>query len=350
MVSFKKILLFLMCLSLLCFISIAKDSKTKANAQERKPGELFPDIKPFKTGFLKVSQLHEIYYECCGNPQGKPVMVLHGGPGYGSYPRLRRYFNPEKFFIVLHDQRGAGKSKPYAETRENTTQNLVEDIERLKNHLKFEKVLIFAGSWGSTLALAYAETYPGNVTGMILRGVFLGSEEELEFHYRGIRYLYPAEYDRVIKTIPKDEKRLIADYIWDLLQGNDLQQQEKCLMALARLEFKMMKLEVPDERISNYLSRVSFKDFKRSYLVDLYYVSNRYFLEEGQLLRDAAKISHIPITLINGRYDLASPPIGAYRLHKRLPKSKLIIVEKAGHSETEPGITSALIKAVSEFE
>ncbi|NIM14603.1 MAG: prolyl aminopeptidase [Candidatus Aminicenantes bacterium] len=350
MVSGKRILFFLICLSFLCFTSTAKDSSAGATEQKTKPGELFPEIKPFKTGFLKVSQLHEIYYECCGNPQGKPVMVLHGGPGYGSYPRLRRYFNPVKFFIVLHDQRGAGKSKPSNEIRENTTQDLVEDIERLRNHLKLKKVLIFGGSWGTTLALAYAQTYPDNVTGMILRGVFTGSKEEIEFHYKGIRHFYPAEYDQLRKTIPKDETRLIPDYIWHLLQGNDAAEQEKCLMALGRLEFKMTRLEVPDETLSRYFSRVSFKDFKQSYIIDIYYASNRLFLEEGQILRNCTKIRHIPITLINGRYDMASPPIGAYRLHQRLPKSKLIIVEKAGHSETEPGITKAILKAVSEFE
>jgi len=350
MVSGKKILFFLICLSFLCFTSTAKDSTAGENGQERKPGELFPEIKPFKTGFLKVSPLHEIYYECCGNPQGKPVMVLHGGPGYGSYPRLRRYFDPGKFFIVLHDQRGAGKSKPSAEIRENTTRDLAEDIERLRNHLKLKKVLIFGGSWGTTLALAYGETYPDNVTGMILRGVFTGSKEEIEFHYKGVGHFYPVEYDPLSKIIPEGETRLIPDYIRDLLQGNDVEEQKKYLMALGRLELKMTRLEVPDENLFRYFSSISFNDFKQSYIIDIYYASNRYFLEEGQLLRNCTKISHIPITLINGRYDMACPPIGAYRLHQRLPKSKLIIVENAGHSETEPGITEAILKAVSEFE
>lgn len=343
MVSWKKIFFLLICLGLLCFNSTVY-------GQQRKPGDLFPDIKPFKTGYLKVSRLHEIYYDCSGNPNGKPVMVLHGGPGYGSYPLLRRYFNPEKFLIVLHDQRGAGKSKPYAELRENTTQNLVEDIEKLRNHLKLDKILIFGGSWGSTLALVYAETYPDNVTGMILRGIFTATMEQLEFHYKGVRHLFPAEYDRVKKEIPNYEERFIPDYIWHLLQGNDLEKQKKCLMALGGLELKMMRLEVPDERVSKYLHETPWEDFKKSYLIDIYYAHNRCFLEEGQILRNSTKIRHIPVTLINGRYDMASPPSGAYALHKLLPKSKLIIVEKAGHTETEPGIRKALVKAVSEFQ
>jgi proline iminopeptidase len=344
----KKAVLVIVCFFVLwlsvehTFLS-AKDKKEKAEV-------LFPKIEPFKTGYLKVSPIHEIYYELCGNPKGKPVMVLHGGPGYGSYPRLRRYFNPKKFLIVIHDQRGAKKSKPYAETRENKTQYLVEDIEKLRKHLNLEKTLVFGGSWGTTLALVYAETYPENVSGMILRGVFTGTKEEMDFHYRFVKWFFPREYDELIKTLPAGYKGLPVDYMWELIEKKDQEQLHKCMIALGTMELKMTGLEVSDSGIRNYLTNQPFEELKKAYTIDLFYNSNRLFLKDNQVLNDAHKIKHIPVTLINGRYDMATPVYSAHRLHKLLPKSRLIIVESSGHSESEPRITEALVKAVKEFE
>ena len=179
---------------------------------DKDPVELWPQIEPFKTGFLKVSDIHEIYYELCGNPEGTPVFVLHGGPGGSSSPYYRRFFNPKKFLIVLHDQRGAGQSKPYAEIRENTTPHLVQDIEKLRTHLKLDKIILFGGSWGSTLGLAYGETHPQNVTGMVLRGIFTATQEEIDhFYHGGVRTFFPETYDRLIESIPEKDRKSIPE-------------------------------------------------------------------------------------------------------------------------------------------
>lgn len=313
-------------------------------------GVLFPPIEDTVTGYLQVSDLHRIFYVTGGNPEGRPVMCLHGGPGAGSYPRMMQYFNPEKYHIVLHDQRGAGRSEPSGELRENNTWNLVEDIEKLRKHLDLGKVMIFGGSWGSTLAMAYAEKYPENVTAMVMRGVFLGTEEELEFHYLGTGYFFPLEHDRLLSLLPDSSRGTHPDYIYELIHGDDEALAERVLDALGRFEFKFMKLNMPDEAISNFLDSIPRKALRDSSFIDLHYVKNRYFLKDGQLLENAGKLKDIPMILINGRYDMASPPFSAYKVHKALPHSKLIIVEEAGHSESEEGITAELVKAVAEFE
>ncbi|MHC4946271.1 MAG: prolyl aminopeptidase [Planctomycetota bacterium] len=311
---------------------------------------LFPAPENPETGYLEVSDIHKIFYVCCGNRSGKPVMCLHGGPGVGAYPRLAQYFNPDKYFIVLHDQRGAGNSKPHGELKENTTPNLVEDIEKLRKHFNLGKVLLYGGSWGSTLAMAYAETYPENVTGMIMRGVFLGTEEEIEYHYIGTSFHYPEEHDRLLSVLPDRSKGTHPDYLFKLVQSGDEELAHKVLDALARFELKFMKLNMPDERIDMWLGSMDHDEHYRVACMDLTYVTNRYFMDENQLLKNAGKLEHIPAILINGRYDMASPLKAAYQVHKAMPKSKLVIVEEAGHSESEEGITKAIIEAAAEFE
>jgi proline iminopeptidase len=311
---------------------------------------LFPVMENPESGYLKVGDIHEIYYETGGNPEGKPVMCLHGGPGVGSYPRLMRYFDPEKFFMVNHDQRGSGRSRPYGELRENTTPNLVEDIEKLRQHLGLGKVLIFGGSWGSTLGLAYAEKYPENVTGMVLRGVFLGTEEEIKFHYLGTGFFFPEEQDRLLSVLPDRSRSVHPDYIHELVTGEDEELGHRVLVALAGFEMKFMKLHMPDEQISGFLESIPREAHHGAALIDLTYVKNRYFMEPGQLVQNLGKLGDMPVTLINGRYDMAAPPMAAYRVHRALPNSKLVIVEEAGHSETEDGITRALLEAVAAFE
>jgi len=314
------------------------------------PTGLFPEIEPFDSGHLRVSDLHEIYWERCGNPEGKPVMALHGGPGVGSYPRLRQYFDPEKFHIVLHDQRGTGRSRPAGETRENTTPELVADIERLRQHLELGEAVIFGGSWGSTLALAYAETYPDHVTAMVLRGIFAGTREEVDHHYLGARRFFPRMHAELLATLPDPDRRPLPAYLLEMIRSSDPGQRDKTLMALARFELRMSSLRVSDEMLDQILAQYPAEAMLPITGIDLHYVTNRYFLEEGQLYRDAGKIAHIPVTLINGRYDVVCPPLAAYRLHRLLPKSQLVIVERAGHSEREEGITAALIAAVAELE
>jgi proline iminopeptidase len=313
-------------------------------------GELFPAAQPFETGHLKVSELHTIGYALCGNPLGKPVFVLHGGPGVGCYPRLTQYFNPDKFLIVLHDQRGAGRSRPPGELRENTTPHLVADIERLREHLKIDgKILLFGGSWGSTLALAYAETHPEQVAGMVLRGIFTGTQAETDNVYAGgaMRLYFPDAVARLEAVLPPGCSEFKPKPLLELFTNGDDAVVQKVGHAWIRFAIKTGKLRASDEQVEqgwgDYDPRPGAK-------IDCYYASNGFFLEENQLLRDAHKLKDIPVTIINGRYDVVCPPITAWKLHQRLPKSKLIIVEGAGHSEGEEGTTRALVEAVAEFE
>jgi len=332
----------------LWFLLMMLGAQTLASAQDA--SGLFPSPENPRTGFLKVSDVHRIFYSCSGNPEGKPVMCLHGGPGVGSYPRLARYFNPKKFFVVLHDQRGAGKSTPSGELRENTTGDLVEDIEKLRLHLGLGKVLICGGSWGSTLGLAYAEKYPGNVSGLLLRGIFLGTEEEIEFHYLHTGFFFPREQDALLSLLPDKTKGTHPDYLYELIRGEDRELSRKVLRALGKFELKFMKLNMPDAVVDGYLDRIAGEEHLKFASIDLHYVTNRYFMKDGQLLENVGVLKGIPVTLINGRYDMAAPPRAAFRVHRALPGSRLILVEEAGHSETEKGITAALVKAAAAFE
>lgn len=313
--------------------------------------KLWPEIKPFRTGYLKVSDIHEIYYELSGNPEGRPVFGLHGGPGGSSSPYMRRFFNPEKFLIVLHDQRGAGQSKPYADIRQNTTRFLVEDIDSLRRHLKLEKIILFGGSWGSTLGLAYAETYPRNVAGLVLRGIFTATREEIDhFYHGGIIPFFPEIYDKFLSSLPvqdaADSKKL-PEYLSGLIQDGTAAEKQKYSRIWAEYELKISGLHFPDEAMPRVLKSFNPLSFG---LLENYYMANQCFLEEGELLRNADKINDIPVVLVNGRYDMICPPVTAYRLHRLLPRSKLVIAEQAGHWMGEKPIEEALLKAMRDFE
>jgi proline iminopeptidase len=310
--------------------------------------KLFPPIQAYKTGYLTVSDMHEIFYGLGGNPGGTPVMVLHGGPGAGCSPHDFQYFNPEKFHIVLHDQRGSGQSRPYAELAENTTQNLVEDIEKLRSHLKLGKVILFGGSWDSTLALAYAETYPNNVNGIILRGVFTATKDEIDHFYHGATATYfPENFEMLVKHIDHPELKNYPVQLLSKIQGQDSVASFEAAKAWARYEGKIAFLNMPDQQLETILTRWPFFAFS---LIENYYMINNCFLEERQLLNNADKLADIPTIIINGRYDVICPPITAYKLHQKLPKSKLWIIEAAGHASSEPGIEAALVRAAREFE
>ena len=310
--------------------------------------KLWPPLKPYKTDYLRVSQLHKIFYQLGGNPEGKPAMVIHGGPGGGCSPDMFRFFNPDKFHIVLHDQRGAGQSQPYAETRENTIQLLVEDIEKLRSHLSLEKVLLFGGSWGSTLALAYAETYPQNVSGMVLRGVFTGSRPEIDHFYHGgtARY-FPENYEKLLQHIDHPEVKNYPAQLLEKIRSADPATRKKCALAWGKYEIKMASLLMPDKMVDDIFEEWDPYDFA---LLENYYMANNCFLEDGQLLNNAGKLKDIPMTIVNGRYDVICPPITAYKLHKKLPNSKLIIVERAGHSASAEPLRTFLVNAVKDFE
>jgi len=310
--------------------------------------KLWPRLEPYKTDYLKVSQLHSIYYQLGGNPEGKPAMVIHGGPGGGCSPDMFRFFNPEKFHIILHDQRGAGLSKPYAETRENTISHLVDDIEKLRKHLGLGKVLLFGGSWGSTLALAYAETYPQNVSGMVLRGVFTGTRAEIDHFYHGetARY-FPENYEILLQHIDNPEKKNYPAQLLEKIQSPDAATRKKYALAWAKYEIKMSVLQISDRIVEDIFKEWDPYDFA---LLENYYMANACFLEEGQLMDNADKLKDIPVTIVNGRYDVICPPATAYKLHKKLPLSKLIIVERAGHSASAEPLQSYLVNAVKAFE
>jgi len=315
---------------------------------EKKLAELYPNIEPFDTGYLKVSDSHEIYYERCGNRGGIPVMVLHGGPGGGSYPALRRYHDPGKYHIVLHDQRGAGKSKPSCELKDNDTQALVEDIERLRKHLNLGPVQIFGGSWGSTLGVAYAEAYPENVRSLVLRGVFLGSRSEIDhFYHGGVELYFPEAYAKLRSIVPKPDQKNYPQQLLAVLQGDDAEAKKRASLGWATYEVKIAHLEQSDAEVAETFKEWDPYDFS---LIENHYMAQGCFLKEGQLLRDAGKLAAIPAVIVQGRYDVICPPITAYRLHKAMPKSKLVLVEAAGHSGSEPGIRSALIEATKSLE
>lgn len=316
--------------------------------ERRSNDTLWTPTEPYRTGYLKVSDLHEIFYQLGGNPDGKPVIVLHGGPGAGCYPWYFRYFNPEKFHIILHDQRGAGQSKPYAELKENTTKNLVEDIEKLRKFLNLDKVILFGGSWGTTLALVYAETYPENVSGMILRGVFTATKAEIDhFYHGGTAHYFPENFYRLVEQIEKPDEHNYAVQLLERIQSSDSSVSKTAAEEWARYEGKISSINLPDSELDAILKQWPFFAFS---LIENFYMANNCFLEEGQLFNNSKSIADVPAIMINGRYDIICPPITAYNLHKKLPKSKLWIIEGAGHSSGEPGIEAALVRAAREFE
>jgi proline iminopeptidase len=315
-------------------------------AQQAAAG-LFPEIEPYDSGYLKVSDLHEIYYEQVGNPRGKPILYLHGGPGAGCSPLSRRLFDPQKFRVVLHDQRGAGRSRPFAEARENTTQELVGDIEKLREHLKLDKFVILGGSWGSTLALAYAEAHPEHVAGLILRGIYLATREEMEsFYGDGVAAFFPEVAERLWQGVPEMPGKTRPQRLLALLESPDAAVRGRVAHDWAAYETKVSRLVNPDDAVEASVKGSDPLAFSR---IENHYMAHDCFLAEGQLLRDAGKLRDIPAILVNGRYDVICPPKTAYRLHQALPKSQLWIVEAAGHGG-EPAILEALLRAVKTFE
>jgi proline iminopeptidase len=324
-------------------LSCNESSKEKAKNETN----LWPNIEPFKSDYLKVSDLHEIYYELCGNPKGKPVFVIHGGPGGGCSPRQRQFFNPDVFLIVLHDQRGAGRSKPSSELQQNTTEHLVNDIELLRNKLKLEKILLFGGSWGATLALTYAEAYPENVNGMILRGVYLASKEENEHLFYKARKYYPDKYQDLMNELPQDIDQLSPSILYELLEKSDNNLKIKYSRAWAEWEFKLSFLNMPDSSIKPILDSIDPYPFV---LIESYYLANGCFLQPNQIINNADLLANIPTIIVNGRYDMVCPPYTAFRLHNKLQNSVLNIVNEAGHSSREKLIEEALVLAVKKYE
>ncbi|HBL14093.1 MAG TPA: prolyl aminopeptidase [Cyanobacteria bacterium UBA11162] len=310
--------------------------------------ELYPPIEPYHQGFLEVSDLHKIYYEESGNPHGKPVVVLHGGPGGGSQPFYRQYFNAAQWRIVMFDQRGCGKSIPHAELEQNTTWDLVRDIETLRVHLGIDQWVVFGGSWGSTLALAYSETHPGRCRGLILRGIFMLRQKEIKWFYQdGTSYIFPDAWEEYIKPIPEAERDDFVSAYYRRLTSSDPQIRLEAARAWSIWEASTSKL-LQDPNLMAKFGQSHFAEaFAR---IECHYFMNQGFFEpEDQLLRNVDRIRDIPGVIVQGRYDVVCPMISAWELHRAWQEAEFIVVPDAGHSMSEPGIRTALIEATDRF-
>jgi proline iminopeptidase len=309
---------------------------------------LYPEIEPHDAGTLQVSGLHSIHYEVSGNPEGKPVVFLHGGPGGGTDPKQRRFFDPAAYRIVLFDQRGCGRSTPHAELRENTTWDLVGDIEKLRAHLAIERWQVFGGSWGSTLALAYAQTHPRRVSELVLRGIFLLRRAELLWFYQeGASALFPDAWEAFLAPIPAAERGDLMKAYHRRLTGDDPAVRLEAARAWSVWEASTsFLLQRPD-----FIANAAGDDFALAFArIEAHYFVHRGFLErEQQLLENVGRLRHIPSVIVQGRYDVVCPMASAWQLHKAWPEAELVIVPDAGHSAFEPGILEALVAATDRF-
>lgn len=310
--------------------------------------ELFPPIEPYQTGFLKVSDIHNVYYEQSGNPEGQPVIFVHGGPGGGTSPSFRQFFDPKHYRIILFDQRGCGKSTPFASLEDNTTWHLVDDMERLREHLGIDRWMVFGGSWGSTLSLAYSETHPDRVTHLVLRGIFMLRKWEIDWFYQeGASRLFPDFWEEYLKPIPQNERGELVKSYYKRLTSDDEATRIEAARAWSIWEASTSWLEISNDAINTFTDPVKALPFAR---IECHYFINEGFMEEGQLLRDAHKIRHIPTIIVHGRYDVVCPVQNAWDLKRELPDAELLISPTSGHSQMEKENRSSLIYATEKFK
>jgi proline iminopeptidase len=308
-------------------------------------------VEPFNTGHLKVSDLHSIYYEQCGNKDGLPVVFVHGGPGGGFSPRDRRFFDPKAYNIILFDQRGCGKSTPSFCLDENDTWSLVKDIEKLREHLGIQRWVVFGGSWGSTLGLAYAETHIDRVLALVLRGIFTLRPEEIRWFYQeGASFIFPDAWDKYLEPIPVAEHGDLVTAYHKRLTGADEEARLKCAKAWSTWEMATSQLKVNPENIQRAADDTWSLAFAR--IECHYFVNNGFFKKPNHILEDAHIIenSGIPVTIVQGRYDVVCPAKTAWELKKRLPSAELHIIDDAGHSAKEAGITAKLVAACDKYK
>lgn len=308
---------------------------------------LFPDIHPYATHRLPVAAPHVLYVEECGNPDGLPVLFLHGGPGAGFQPWNRRFFDPERYRIVLFDQRGSGQSTPHAHLDGNTTQALVEDIETLRRFLGIERWVVFGGSWGSTLALAYAEAHPEHVVGLILRGIFLCRDQDIRWFYQdGASHVYPDYWEDYVRVIPAAERHDFVQAFYRRLTGTDEIARMAAAKAWSVWEGLCATLK-PNASVVDHFSDPHIAMALAR--IECHYFINQSFMRPNQLIEDAHRLADIPGVIIHGRYDMVCPLDNAFALHKAWPQAELQIVRDAGHAAAEPGIIDALVRATNEF-
>lgn len=310
---------------------------------------LFPEVEPYRTFRLKVDADHELYVEEVGNPKGQPVVFLHGGPGAGLSPKHRRFFDPSHYRIVLFDQRGAGRSTPHASLKNNTTWDLVADIEKIRESLSIDKWMVFGGSWGSTLALAYAETHPERVTHLVLRGIFLCRKAEIRWFYQeGAHQIFPDVWQTYLEPIPESERGDLVAAFYSRLTSDDPDVRMRAAKAWSGWEGATIKLLPDREAYESFTADHTALSVAR---IECHYFTNgAFFRSDEQLLEDARKIRHIPAVIVHGRYDVVCPVKNAFDLHKVYPEARLEVIPDAGHAVDEPGIARALIQATERFK
>ncbi|HUH40096.1 MAG TPA: prolyl aminopeptidase [Castellaniella sp.] len=309
---------------------------------------MYPEIEPYAHGLMDVGHGHQVYWELCGNPQGKPAIFLHGGPGAGCSPSHRQLFDPERYKILLFDQRGCGRSTPTAHIQNNTTWDLVADIERLRHEvLNAQQMLVFGGSWGSTLALAYTQTHPQHVSALIVRGIFLLRQAELRWFYQeGASNLFPDLWEKYLAPIPPAERHDLIGAYHRRLTGNDPVARLGAAHAWTQWESHTITL-LPDaahqQSHTEDAAALAFAGIENHYFV------NRGFMDEGQLLRDAHRLTDIPGVIVQGRYDVCTPAVSAWDLHKAWPRADFHLIPDAGHAFDEPGILRQLLAATDRY-
>jgi proline iminopeptidase len=307
---------------------------------------LYPEIEPYQSGWFDTEKIHHIYYEQCGNPAGQAVIFLHGGPGSGSNPNQRRFFDPSHYRIILLDQRGCGRSRPLGSTDDNTTDYLVADMEGLRRHLDIDQWLVFGGSWGSTLGLAYALSHPDRVTGLILRGIFLSRPEELNWFLNDARFFYPESWEALIAFLDPAERENVLNAYAQLIFSNNPAINLPAAINWNAYESSIMSLRPSTGGGSPVTVDVQLARAR----VQLHYILHECFVGQRDLLQAVSTLAHIPTAIIQGRYDMVCPPLTAWQLSRAMPHAELHIIPDAGHSAMEAGTTSALIAATERFK
>ena len=311
---------------------------------------LYDAVEPYDSGYIRVSPVHELYYEQCGTPNGKPVIFLHGGPGAGLVDDYRRFFDPQAYRVILFEQRGAGRSKPHASLDDNTTWHLVQDIEVIREQFGIDQWLVFGGSWGSTLALAYAETHPERVRALVLRGIFLCRPREIRWFYedsQGASAIFPEIWEQYVRIIPEAERDDMIRAYYNRLTSEDAGVRLEAAQAWSNWEASALKL-IPDQDLIDEFTEPEMA-IALARIECHYFINNCFFETDNFLIDNIDRIRHIPAVIVHGRYDIVCPAMNAWDLHRAWPEATLNIIPDAGHSVTEPGITDALIRATDSF-